>query len=271
MDHALSESWRFEYRPLAGFICDGDAHGVELTRGVDGGPVTRARCLNVEHYYAANCSGGRFVPRSKADHTAECLSDDVVRVTISPYGDWHVRATVDYRVLPECVIEATFRFAFEANYTAFEAFISNYFHEPDEPYLCLGGQWEQPRLGDLEHRFWARGRRDAADLGDGRIAEFLTEARGDYEAPIDERFYDLPILVTPIRQTGWSIVHAVEGDVCPSLSANRTWHAHDFSLVGHDVSAGQTVTCRAWMAYVKLDRPEQAVDLYHRLVDSPKE
>ena len=84
-------------------------------------------------------------------------------------------------------------------------------------------------------------------------------------AKMDDQFYDHPVLVSPIRDSGWSIVHAVQRDLCPSISANRRWHAHDFSLVGRDVAAGETVTCRAWMIYQKLDSLDDALCLADRV------
>ena len=53
----LHDDGRFEYgQLLAGRISGGKLHGVELTRGADGKPVTRAGCLNVEHYFSIQCN-----------------------------------------------------------------------------------------------------------------------------------------------------------------------------------------------------------------------
>ena len=258
-------SWRFNYEGLAGYVCGGHEHGVELTCGIDKRPVTRCMCLNLEHYYAKSCRGGRFVPRGKATVRAEQISDNTIRVEIDPWGHWNLTATITYTLMPDRIIEATFDFAFGTNYEDFEAFVSNYFHAPTEPHVHLGGAWTQPRLGEREHRYWPRSERDGAVVQDGRLDEFIAGMKEPYEVPVDPLCYDYPVMVTPIGDSRWSVVHIVQRKMCPTLSANRTWHAHDFSLVGHDVCEGDQLSCRAWMAYAKLESLDDALSLHKRL------
>jgi len=89
----------------------------------------------------------------------------------------------------------------------------------------------------------------------------------DAERPIDARCYDYPVMVSPIRDTGWNVVNIVEREVCPTLSANRRWNAHDFSLIGRDVAKGETVVCRAWMIYAELKSNDEAMDLAAKLTE----
>lgn len=264
MAEQLIDSWGFDYENLSGYISTGHQHGIELTKGADGNPVTRQMCLNMEHYYA-KARSGRFVPRNKADVSFERMRDDAICIVISPYGEWDLTSVITYRLLPERIIEATFEFSSEADFPAFEAFISNYFHEPTEPHIHIGGKWVQPSLGDREHRYWARDEQAVQDIRDSRLDDFLAEGKGKYEAPIDPLYYDYPVMVTPIGDSGWSVVHAIEREWCPSISANRIWRAHDFSLVGQDVSAGQVITCKAWMAYRELSSLDDALKLHESL------
>ncbi|MBI2192370.1 MAG: hypothetical protein HYU36_10330 [Planctomycetes bacterium] len=265
MTPSLVESWKFKYDGLAGYFCGGHEHGIELTAGADGRPVTRPMGLNLEHYYARSARGGRFVPRYKAEVKTEKLGDNGMRLRIAPCGSWQVGVQIDYRLLPNRVIEARFELTFHEAFQAFEAFVSNYFHEPVEPFVHVGGVWMRPQLGDREHRYWARSNAEANDIRDGRLDEFLAEVKNDYRISVDPQPYDCPILISPIRDTGWSLVHVVEPGLCPSLSANRTWHAHDFSLVGRDVSKDETVSARAWMAYQKLESLDDALRLFEGL------
>jgi len=252
---------------LSRHISGGHEHGVELTAGADLKPVTRPMCLNLEHYYARAMSG-RFVPRQKAEITGERVANDAVQIKIAPFEQWRVEAAITYTLLPAGVIEARFELSFDADYPRFEAFISNYFHEPTEPHIRVGGSWAQPKLGEREHRYWPRSTQDAADVGDGRLDEFY-QTMADYACPVDPQCYDLPVMVTPIADSDWSIIHVIEPEQCASLSANRTWHAHDFSLFGRDVSKGETHVARAWMAYRQLDNLDQALELYTELTRRP--
>jgi hypothetical protein len=266
MTHTLAPAWQFRFDHLCGYLAGGREHGLHLAEGTDGNPATRTMCLNLEHYYARAQRGGRFVPRNKAELCAKQIGEDAVEVRVAPYEHWNVTTTIAYRCLPGRVFEARFEFVFGAPYQDFEAFISNYFHSPAEPYVHLGGTWTRPQLGKREHRYWVRGAHDAEVLRDGRLDEFLAEEKEPYQVPVDPLHYDHPIMITPIGETGWSVINAVERELCPSLSANRTWSAHDFSLIGHDVHAGQRITGRAWLIYTKLDMWDDAIRLYESLV-----
>ena len=259
----MLRAWQFRYRRLSGYIHGGHEHGVELTRGADGNPVTRRMCMNLEHYYArARC--GRFVPRKHADIESKRLGRHKFQISIAPCGDWLVTVSVTFRLLPKRIIHARYEFTFADDYPAFEAFVSNYFPEHTDPYLHLEGAWVQPTLRDREHRFWARSAEDAADLADGRHARPRQEA-SDVALPVDEQCYDYPVMVTPVVDSAWYVVHCVQKTMCPSLSANRVWNAHDFSLVGKDVATGETVVCNAWMIYRKLKSLDDALKLYEQL------
>lgn len=265
MDIELTPAWRFSQPKMAGYIAGGHQHGIEITWGADTKPVTRRMCMNLEHYFARS-GHGLFVPRLEAEVHSELISPDTVRVVIEPYESWRVRSTITYRLLPDCCIHAEYAFAFDQAYLDFRTLISNYFHEPTEPFLRVDGEWAQPSLGEKEHRTWPRDAESRQQLTASMAT--LDDAVGmpaDQARPIDERCYEHPIMVTPIRDTGWSIVNVVQRDVCPSISANRRWNAHDFSLVGRDVAAGETVVCNAWMVYAKLESLDAALGLADRL------
>ncbi len=108
--------------------------------------------MNVEHYYCSTQAGGRFVPRQKAPLSIKRLDDTDVQVRIGPYEQWRVDVTVTDRLLPGCVIEADYLFAFDADYGDFTGFVSNYFYNAWPPYLHLDGNWVPGRLNvPLEH------------------------------------------------------------------------------------------------------------------------
>ena len=254
----LHDDGRFEYgRLLAGKISGGKLHGIELSRGADGKPVTRPGCLNVEHYYSTSRAGGRFVPRKEAPLSIKRLDDTAMRVEIGPYEEWRVRVTVTYRLLPECVIEAEYLFAFDADFRDFNAFISNYFHNAWPPYLRLAGQWVKGRLNDpMEHRRWCRSAADRQRMIRALPSYFQGWPPSGYDRlkSVDETPYSEPVIVTFIGTSGYAVINWMERENCPEISGNRRWNAHDFTLLGRDFKRGESVRCRAWMAYRKLDR-----------------
>ena len=264
MSDQLVPSWQFKTDGVRGYVVGGGEHGIEITSLGGSAPGTRPMCLNLEHYYARSCRNGRFVPRYKAATHSELTGDGVVRITIEPFEGWQIRTTITFELLPEHTIQACYEFAFDSDFAGFEALISNYFHEPDEPYLHVGGEWRRPGLTDHEHRFWARGPKEVENIE--AIYRRETTRQDDIDLPIDQEFYDYPVMITPIRETGWSVVNIIHPDHCPSISANRRWNAHDFSFWGRDVSKGQTITCKAWLACRKLESLDEALGLYEQLV-----
>jgi len=254
----LHDDGRFEYgQLLAGKISCGKLHGIELTRGADGKPVTRAGCLNVEHYYCTSLADGFFVPRKRAPLSIKRLDDTAMRVEIGPYEEWRVSVTATYRLLPECVIEAEYLFDFDADFRDFNAFISNYFYDAWPPYLRLAGQWAKGRLNvPLEHHRWCRSAADRQRI----IRAIPSYCQGwpdmgyDRLKSVDETTYSEPVIVTFIGTSGYAVINWMERENCPEISGNQRWGAHDFTLLGRDVKRGDSVRCRAWMAYRKLDR-----------------
>jgi hypothetical protein len=162
MGQPLIPSWQFKNEGVRGYITSGGQHGVEIADIGDGLPGTRPMCLNLEHYYSRSCREGRFVPRLKARTSSSLLDEEVVSVRIEPYQEWRVRTEINFKVLPGPMIEAMYHFRFLSDFEGFEALISNYFVEPTEPYIHVGGGWVRPSIADRDHRFWARGS-DQAD------------------------------------------------------------------------------------------------------------
>ena len=263
MAHELVPSWQFKQGRVRGYIVGGGEHGVEIADIGDGLPGTRPMCLNLEHYYSRSCRNGRFVPRYKAKVTSACVADAVV-ATIDPHEAWQVRTEITFRVLGRPAIEARYKFHFLTSFQGFEAFVSNYFLDPTEPYIHTGGAWVQPSLTENEHRYWAKGLEQADNIRAVYQRE-LTPA-DNIELPIDRDYYDYPIMVTPVRKTRSSIVSIVEPQYCSSISANRRWNAHDFSLLAQDVKKEQEVSCRAWLACCELGSLDDAIQLQDELL-----
>jgi hypothetical protein len=161
---SLISSWQFKSENVLGYIVGGGEHGVHIATTADGKPGTRPMCMNLEHYYSRSCRGGRFVPRNKAKVHSEQITEDTVRIRIEPYENWRIQTTIDFQLLPGAIVEARYEFLFQMPFRGFEAFISNYFHSPEEPFLRLNGTWQHPKLTDREHRFWARGVKEAENI-----------------------------------------------------------------------------------------------------------
>jgi hypothetical protein len=261
----LVPSWQFQNEGVRGYISGGGQHGVEIADVGDGLPGTRPMCLNLEHYYSRSCREGRFVPRLKAQTSSSSLGEEVVSVRVEPFQEWRVRTEITFTVLPGPLIEAQYHFSFLSDFNGFEALVSNYFLEQTEPYIHIDGAWVRPSIADREHRFWARDRVKADNIEEVYPPEVAPVENVDLQ--VDPSYYNYPIMVTEVRETDKSVVNMVEPLYCSSLSANRLWNAHDFSIIAADVKAGEEISCLAWLAICSLDCLDGARELYEKVVD----
>lgn len=257
---------RFVFDRLAGYLAGGCEHGIELTRGADGKPVTRPMCLNLEHYYAVGRDNGMFVPRYTAPRRTDLIDDRSLRITIAPHNGWQVTSTVTLRALESRCFEAVYEFAFDEALRGFDALTSHYFHVMDEPWLHLDGQWVRPTIGEREHIAFpvsdaaaAQTRQHIDDPATRVDVQRYVKDVSNFGMPVSSQRITAPVMISPIGADGWSVIHVVEPAALVSFSANRCYYAHDFTLVGRDVARGEKVTCRAWMIYAQLKQPDDAL------------
>ena len=258
---------RFRFPHVQGYLSGGNEHGIELTTpNGKAGPITRRMCRNLEHYFTNDRKGGYFVPRYLTQIDSSAAADSVT-VKFAAYEGWPVEATATFRVVSETLLEAVHTFTFSEALPGFEGFISNYVILNDPPWLQLDGKWCQVELGDKEHRYFPCHEQGRANLHERfKVCDVPESTKGmGIGWPVDDATVTLPVMVTPTSIDEWYVLHAVDPAECPSFSANRMWRAHDYSLVGRDVAAGETVTCRSWMSYAQLDAVDQAEDWYRSL------
>lgn len=257
----LEQCWRFESDGVVGYVTGGGEHGVEITEAPDRTPATRRLCLNLEHYLAANRGFGEFVPREKAAVETERAGPETVEIAVEPHDEWPVRTTLELTLRGDRMVEARYEFSFDEAVSGFEAFVSNYFHEPTPPLVHLDSEWTRPSLNDAEHRFWA-----AAGTARHRIRSLYPEPFMGLDPTVADAGLTAPVMVTPVTDSEWRVVLAADPNNCASLSANRRFNAHDVSLVGRDVEAGETVSARVWLWLTDADDPDAVLERFEELV-----
>jgi hypothetical protein len=221
-------------------------------------------CLNLEHYSAASHGIGWFVPREEAIARTEQIGKSEIRVSIEPFENWKLESRISLRLRPHWVVEAEYEFIFHDDYKCFLPLFSNYFVEPTEPFLRLGGKWVQPGLNDKEHRFWPKSADDAEAIKRAYL-EGMDAARRKTR-PIDPQVFDLPIMVTPVGNASYYVINIIEPRFCSNLSANRKYNAHDFSPIGKDCANGSSVSFKAWLVVREMQELDEALKVYSELV-----
>jgi|GEM_PF-363716 len=238
----------------------GELHGLILC-GEGDVPITlpRAATMNLEHYCEiGRC--GRFTPRIEVAQSYE-LAPESVTVRFGPHPRWNVASAVTYTQRGDAAFDILFSFEFGADYPKFEAFVASYFWGKRIPYVMAGGACFRPDIKPGQQLFFPRDAEAREQVDDGRWS-FLKDANLFAEADPGGRFYDAPLTIHRDDETGWTFLQMADRRKCAAISVNTFAYAQDFSLVGHDVRKGERVRVRARVAYVKLDSPEQALDVY---------
>ena len=250
---------------ISGFIRPyGHMHGLVITHDAEGRPVTDpGKCfMNLEHYEASG-QQGLFVPRDQCLHTCK-VGADWLEIAFSQTNDWKVLSWIVYQFIAQDTIDITFKFTFGDTFLNFEGFIASYMIPgTNPPWIKMGGIWIQPevRLNVREQLFIAREKKFMNVVNDQRWD--ILFARG-YAYRVLREFYDIPVMVTLGNKTlaEPAIIQMIEPEQCFALSPNRFAPAHDFSIIGRDVRAGETISVKARLIYRKINSFQEIEQLY---------
>ncbi len=259
-DLPLSRAVLHEFRSgaLRGFVRpEGPMHGLGLF-GPGGEPIIEpGRCgMNLEHYFCAGAAGP-FIPRH-ASLTRYEVRPDRLRIEFLPHQEWALRAFVEYVLRDGATVEVTFTFEFERAFPAFEAFVASYFHGERLPQIYSSEGWLGPEVAPKEHLFFPRDENARAMIHDGRW-DFL---KPNLFAGVAKQCYAAPLTLHWLAQPGWALMQMADPALCPAISCNTFAYAQDFSLVGKDVEAGESVEARLRVALREIGGPDQALKEY---------
>jgi glyoxylase-like metal-dependent hydrolase (beta-lactamase superfamily II) len=265
LDLRANRVYEFRAGELTGLLRpQGRFHGIEYTAGRAQVRITEpSLCMmNLEHYLCVDRHGS-MAPRNARQHYR--VEDQTVTLRFEPTPDWRLRAAVTYDLSVENRLDTWFRFDFGQDYPRFEAFVASYFHAGNPPpFLRSAGEWFRPEIEPREHRFFPRDAQSTGLITDGRWKGLEL---GRFTAGVDPRAYDFAMHVSLNETTGWAVLLMTDPSLCPSISANLFCHAQDFSLIGRDVAAGDSVTVRTRLLYVPLSSPDDAVPHYQQFLD----
>lgn len=258
---ALAASTLFDFsRPdMKGYIrATGHHHGLIITQGADGRPVTKDRMctLNLEHYSETGRSAP-FLPRNERLHTFEREGDRVTLI-VSATDEWSIQSRVLYDLTHPDHITVTFSFEFQRDFSKFEAFVASYMADWTPPLIKCGGEWMRPFPEKRFQMFVPKDDEVAAWPPDGRWGWFPESLK----PKVSGLRYDIPVLVSRDDKSGWAMIQMVDPDGVRALSPNTFAPAHDLCLVGRDVRAGEKVSVPVRLLYRQVERMEQVEAWY---------
>lgn len=238
-------------------------HGLVVYGNHNNQPVTKHRMctMNLEHYVAAGIHG-QFVPR-KTELQSYKRDELTLTIHFAPTDEWKVESALQYDFRNPDFIDVTFTFKFGADYEDFEAFVASYMQSYVPPLIKRDGAWVRFQPERNQQMFLPKTEAHGEMVFDGRWSWFssrLVPAR-------IEGVYELPVMVTRDEDTGYALVQLIDPRECMALSINNFAPAHDVSLIGHDVKAGQTVTVPVRIHYRKIERLAEVEELYKRFCE----
>jgi hypothetical protein len=257
--------YEFDWGELQGFIrAGGHHHGLIITQGAEGKPVTRKRActLNLEHYSQAGKTAP-FLPRDEKLHSHK-KEGDTVTLTVAETPEWPLVSTIRYDLSQKDVISVTFTFEFHRDFPQFEGFVASYMADRTPPLIKAGGEWVRPMPETRYQMFIPRNDTFASWPLDGRWSWFP-----DTLHPIVSKLrYDIPVFVTRDDETQWALIQMVDPEGISALSPNTFAPAHDLCLVGRDVKAGEKVSVPVHLLYRQVERMEQVEEWYAEFLKS---
>ena len=251
--------YEFKCGEMQGFVRPIAHHHGLVIYGPGNRPITRqGGCtMNLEHYVAAGKLHGNFVPRREELQSYE-VGDHVLTIHFAPTEEWKVRSSLQYDFHSDAFIDVTFTFQFDAGYNGFEAFVASYMHSRVPPLVKTGGRWIRLQPERNQQMFLPRTPELGRMVLDGRWDWFT----GSLRPHLTEGVYDLPVMVTRDEEEEYALIQMADPRECMALSPNNFAPAHDLSLVGHDVKAGETVTVPIRLLYQKIQNLEEVEKLY---------
>jgi len=233
----------FEAGGLHGCIRLADpGRGVEFTGCLDGkalpGPCREV--LSLRHYLARG-EGGLLIPREQAECKGKVDKKAVLyRYEQSP--NWSVAATARYDLLAEGGVDVTFAFTVAKGLRGFEVGIETLAPKMQrDTYVHTGGRWAHATAGPRLQRFYPRNMGAAELIADGRWNGLRMAGIG---LSVEPQGYDYPMVVMWEPNTNWALAYMALTEECSSVWVNGAEHALGLGLVGADVKAKSTVTCR---------------------------
>jgi len=223
--------------------------------------------MSLTHYLSASRAAPE-APRKAPGRTEEVRGNTLL-VRFPSLQDWPLEAVVSYRVGDEGRVDAGFAFHFSQPLAGFEAHITSTFLDgTGVPHLHVGGDWLRPALREKEISFFARDAAAARMIEDGRWDFYIAQG---YRVLLDERGYDYPLLVHMEEKSGWALVQMLLTEECPSISVCSSPAQLNFSLLGQQAKAGESVFCQARLAYGQFRGLEGILPLYHQFVREVRE
>lgn len=236
----------------------GEYHGLVIAGVTQSG----LSLLNLEHYTTAGRCG-RFAPRRTRITATTGISHATLE--FEPTDEWRLRASVQYQWVGPDTFDVRFAFTFDDDYPGFEAFVASYFPvRTSPPYIPLDNGWLRPQPRDREQVFVAGDVAGAARVLDGRWQEL--RAAG-YTYRVEGGLYAKPLMVTNPAGDERTVIQMVRPSQCSQLSPNTFAPAHDLSLIGRDVRAGDTAEATVRLLCVhgsELERASEAYESFSR-------
>lgn len=222
--------------------------------------------LSLRHYLA-RANGGLGIPRQQARCDGK-VNKKTVLFRYEAVPKWPVTATARYDLLAEGGVDVTFAFTVGKALRGFEIGIETLASKPPrDTYVHTGGRWARATAGPRLLRFHPRNMAAAELIADGRWNGLRTAGIG---IAVEPRGYDHPMIALWEPNTRWALVYMALTEECSSVWINGAEGALGLGLVGADIRAKSTATCRLRALLCQISQPDDILPHYREFVQEAR-
>jgi len=254
---------------LMGYVrlCD-PGRGLEFHRAGEGKslPASCREVLALRHYLARG-QAGLLAPREEAECSGAVRKGEIV----FEYGKapkWPVTATARYELLAQGGVDVTIAFSFSQALRGFEAGVETVIPAAQPvSHVHTGGRWRQVAAGPRMKLFFPRNAGAAELIADGRWNGLRMAGIG---LSVEPQGYDYPLLVVKHEASPWALAHMALTEECSSVWVNGADRTVGMGLVGADVKARSSATCRARVLLCQVNSLDDVLPYYRQFVQEAR-
>ncbi len=140
-------------------------------------------------------------------------------------------------------------------------------HGQPKAYVHAGGRWTLASAGPRLQRFYPRNLGVAELIADGRWNGLRMAGVG---LAVEPSGYDYPMLVVWEGHSGWALAYMALTEECSAVWVNGTERAVGLGLVGADVKARSSVTCRVRVLLCQAAQLDDVLPRYREFVQEAR-
>lgn len=242
--------------------------GLAFVGGAEGKvlPAASQETLSLRHYLARGESG-LLAPREESGCEGK-VDGHALLFRYEGSKAWPVAATARYELLPQGGVDAALTFSFAKAIKGFEAGVETVMPRSQPTvYVHSAGAWIRAAAGPQAQLFYPRNQGAAEMIADGRWDRLRLAG---VTLAVQRHGYDYPMLVVRDEKRGWALAYMGLTEDCTCVWVSGAERAIGLGLIGGDVKAQSSVTCRLRVVLCPAERLDDTLAHYRAFVQEAR-